>query len=156
HFPRGVYTFDGPHAMYMDYAGDAVHARGQITSTAVLIANARAIAYGATVTVTDGSIGIDGPFPYHFEGTTRQISVGLLPTPIPVPHVESLLTFEYDVSGRFSNPVIIGRASFARSQFLGATVGAGTIGTIDTSQQPLRYSGDGNVEQINLRHFGEG
>ena len=22
HFPRGMYTFDGPHAMYMDYAAD--------------------------------------------------------------------------------------------------------------------------------------
>ena len=35
-----MYTFDGPHAMYMDYAADDVRARGQITSTEVLIADA--------------------------------------------------------------------------------------------------------------------
>ena len=27
HFPRGSYEFDGPHAMYLDYAADDVHAR---------------------------------------------------------------------------------------------------------------------------------
>src|SRR5678815_2199333 len=32
HFPRGMYPFDGPHAMYMDYAADRVRARGQILS----------------------------------------------------------------------------------------------------------------------------
>ena len=41
-----------------------------------------------------------------------------------MPRVESLLTFDYDISGRFSDPYIIGGATFARSQFLGATVGA--------------------------------
>ena len=31
HFPRGMYAFQGPHAMYMDYAADNVRARGQLT-----------------------------------------------------------------------------------------------------------------------------
>src|SRR5205807_4046004 len=70
HFPRGMYTFDGPHAMYMDYSGDQVHAHGQITPTAVLVAAAAAMAYGARVTTHDASIGIDDPFPFRFQGTT--------------------------------------------------------------------------------------
>ena len=46
-FPRGIYTFQGPHAMYMSYAADNVRARGQITAAAVLVAEADALAYGA-------------------------------------------------------------------------------------------------------------
>ena len=154
HFPRGAYTFNGPHAMYMEYAGDAVRARGRITPTAVLIAEASAIAYGAQVTLHDGSINIDEPFGYHFQGKTTAIDLRRVPADVPVPHVESLLTFDYDVTGRFSQPYIIGRATFAESQFLGATVGAGTVGSIDTLQKPYRYTGDGEVNRIDLNHFG--
>jgi hypothetical protein len=70
--------------------------------------------------------------------------------------VEGLLTFSYDVSGRFADPFIVGGATFARSEFLGAIVGAGTVGSIDTLQKPLRFTGSGEVIGINLRRFGEG
>jgi translocation and assembly module TamB len=155
-FPRGMYFFAGPHAMYMNYEADAVKARGQITATHVLIAEADATAYGAKVTTRDGSIGIDAPFPFHFQGTTTRIDLRRLPTTIPVPHVESMLTFDYDVDGRFNDPFITGRAAFAESVFLGAAVRAGTVGSIDTLQQPLRYTGEGDVTGIDLRRFGEG
>src|SRR5690348_11507891 len=155
HFPGGPTTSTGPNAMFMDYAGDAVHARGQITPTAVLIADASAIAYGAQVTLHDGSINIDEPFGYHFQGKTTAIDLRRVPAEVPVPHVASLLTFDYDVTGRFSQPYIIGRATFAESQFLGAEVGAGTVGSIDTLQKPFRYTGDGEVNRIDLNHFGE-
>jgi autotransporter translocation and assembly factor TamB len=156
HFPRGRYTFDGPHAMYMQYAGDQVRARGEITASAVHVAQANAIAYGANVTTHDASIGVDAPFPFRFQGTTTAIDLRRLPADIPVPHVESLLTFDYDVLGRFSEPFIIGSARFAQSLFLGATVGTGSIGSIDTLQKPFRYAGNGEVDGINLRRFGEG
>src|SRR4051812_8508735 len=156
HFPRGVYTFAGPHAMYMQYSADNVHATGQITTTAVLIARADAMAYGAHVSTRDGSIGLDSPFPFRFAGTTTGIDLRRVPADVPVPHVESLLTFDYDVSGQFNQAFIVGRAMFADSVFLGARVGAGTIGSIDTAQKPVHYTGDGDVTGIDLRHFGEG
>jgi hypothetical protein len=155
-FPRGMYTFDGRHAMYMTYAADNVHARGQITASAVLIAEATATAYGAQVTTRDGSIGIGAPFPFHFLGTITGIDLRLVPKEVPVPHVESLLTFDYDVTGRFNQPYITGSAAFGPSVFLGANVGNGTIGSIDTLQKPVRYSGEGDVTGIDLRRFGEG
>jgi autotransporter translocation and assembly factor TamB len=155
-FPRGRYRFDGPHAMYMKYAGDQVHARGEITAAAVLIAQADAVAYGATVTTHDSSIGIDEPFPFRFQGHTTRIDLRRVPAEVPVPHVESLLTFDYDVTGQFSEAFIRGRAAFEASQFLGAAVGAGTVGSIDTQQKPFRYNGDGEVDGIDLRRFGEG
>jgi autotransporter translocation and assembly factor TamB len=156
HFPRGIYTFKGPHAMYMNYEADTVNARGQLTAAQVLIASADAIAYGAAVTTHDATIGIDAPFPFRFQGRTTGIDLRRVPRTVPVPRVESLLTFDYDVTGRFSEPYIIGTATFAPSVFLGATVGDGTVGSIDTQQTPLRFSGTGEIDGINLGRFGEG
>ena len=83
-------------------------ARGQITSREVLIAGATAVACGANVAVTSGSIGIDEPFPFRFAGTTTNTDLRRVPASVPVPHVDSLLAFAYDVSGRFSRPFIAG------------------------------------------------
>jgi hypothetical protein len=156
HFPRGVYTFEGRHAMYMGYEADDVRARGQLTETTALVASADAVAYGARVTTANASIGIDGPFPFRFQGHVNGIDLRRVPAAVPVPRVQSLLTFDYDISGRFSDPYIIGGATFAQSQFLGATVGAGTVGSIDTLQKPLHFTGDGDIDNVNLRVFGEG
>ena len=156
HFPRGVYTFEGRHAMYMGYEADDVRARGQLTETSALVASADAVAYGARVTTANASIGIDGPFPFRFQGRVNGIDLRRVPATVPVPRVASLLTFDYDISGRFSDPYIIGGATFDRSLFLGATVGAGTVGSIDTLQKPLHFTGDGDIDNVNLRVFGEG
>src|SRR5581483_7556570 len=156
HFPRGAYKFDGAHAMYMDYAGDDVHARGHITETEVRIDAAAAIAYGGHVTLADSTIALDDPFAFRFRGSTSDVDLRRLPKAVPVPHVESRLAFDYDVVGRFSKPFIAGRAQFAASDFLGATIGAGTVGTIDTQQSPIKYSGEGELSGIELRRWGEG
>jgi autotransporter translocation and assembly factor TamB len=79
-----------------------------------------------------------------------------LPEEIPVPHVETALAFDYAVDGRFSRPFITGRAAFAPSEFLGARIGAGTVGTIDTAVQPIQYNGEGEIEDVDLNRFGEG
>ena len=155
-FPRGMYTFQGPHAMYMNYAADNVRARGQITASEVLIAEAGAFAYGAAVTARTGSIGIDEPFPFRFQGRTTGIDLRRVPKTVPVPRVESRLTFDYDVSGRFARPFIVGHATFAKSEFLGATIGDGTVGSIDTQQMPLRFTGDGEIDGVSPHRFGQG
>ena len=142
--------------MYMNYAGDNLRTHGQLTASEVLIARADSVAYGADVSTVNASIGLDEPFPFHFPGTTTGIDLRQVPEAVPVPHVESRLTFDYDVTGRFSDPFIVGRATFAASEFLGAAVGAGTVGSIDTSQRPIHYSGDGEVDGISLRRFGDG
>ena len=156
HFPRGIFGFEGAHAMYMDYAGDQVRAQGQLTAQAALINHAEALAYGAHVSMANSSIGLDEPFPFHYIGTVGGIDLRRVPGAVPVPHVESLLAFDYDVTGRFSEPFIAGQAKFAASTFLGAAIGSGTVGTIDTSEQPLRYTGSGEIANVDLRRFGEG
>jgi autotransporter translocation and assembly factor TamB len=156
HFPRGSYRFEGPHAMFMGYAGDNVRARGELTADEALIAEATATAYGAEVRLVRGSIGITGPFPFRFPGTMARLDLRNIPATIPVPRVESLLAFEYDVVGRFSEPFITGRARFSPSEFLGARIGDGMIGTIDTSVKPLTYSGDGELDGVDLGRFGAG
>jgi autotransporter translocation and assembly factor TamB len=156
HFPRGAYTFDGPHAMYMDYAADDLKARGQISTTEVVIAAADAVAYDAHVTTADSAIGIAEPYPFRFRGTAVGVDLRRVPKTVPVPLVESTLAFDYDVTGRFSNAYIAGRAVFRPSEFLGAAIGAGTVGTIDTSQTPIRFTGDGDVDRFEMQRVGEG
>ncbi|HWW82803.1 MAG TPA: translocation/assembly module TamB domain-containing protein, partial [Vicinamibacterales bacterium] len=137
-------------------AGDNLTANGRITSTEVVIAKVVGTAYGSNVQAHDSSIGIDSPFPYRFQGTIAGLDLRALPDTIPVPHVESALTFDYDTSGRFSDPFITAQATFAQSTFLGATLRAGLDGTFDTSQKPFRYSGDGVVDGMNLGRLGKG
>lgn len=156
HFPRGTYVFSGPHVSFMGYAGDNLRARGVITATEVLIETATARAYGAAVTTAASSIGIDDPFPFRFRGTANGVDLRIIPPTVPVPHVASLLTFDYDVTGRFAEPYIAGRAKFARSDFLGATVEPETVGTIDTLATPLRFSGSGEVRRLDLHRLGQG
>ena len=114
-FPRGMYTFDGPHAMYMDYAADDVRARGQIT-----------VDGGADRRSRRHRLRREGHDEGRIDRHRRAVSLSLsghdrrastcggVPATIPVPRVESLLTFDYDVDGRFSEPFITGRAAFAR------------------------------------------
>ena len=156
HFPRGDYTFDGPHAMYMQYAADNLRAHGRITEREVQIDRADAVAYGAAVTTAQSTIGLDAPFPFRFAGIVTNIDLRRVPPDVPVPHVESTLTFDYDVTGRFSRAYIAGGATFAASEFLGAAIGPGTTGTIDTSQTPIRYTGEGDLGHLSLARFGEG
>ena len=138
HFPRGTFAFDGSHAGFAGYAGDNVRAHGRLTASRVEIAEATAVAYGARVTALDGStIGLDAPYPYRFVGGVAGIDLRRVPAPVPVPHVESALTFDYDVTGQFTDPFIAGRADFRSSGFLGASVGTGTTGTIDTRTTPI-------------------
>ncbi|HZT75048.1 MAG TPA: translocation/assembly module TamB domain-containing protein [Vicinamibacterales bacterium] len=156
HFPEGRYTFAGPHAMYMHYAADNLRARGRITPREVQVDEATATAYGAGVTTGPATIGIDAPFPYRFAGRVTGIDLRNVPPEVPVPHVESTLTFDYDVTGRFSEPFIAGGATFAASEFLGAAIGPGTSGTIDTSTTPIHYTGDGELDHLDLHRFGDG
>jgi autotransporter translocation and assembly factor TamB len=155
-FPRGSWEFDGRHAMYLDYAADDVHARGRLTSTEVLIDRMRSVAYGAHLPSTTGTIGLDSPYPYHFQGSMTGLDLRLVPKTVPVPHVETVVALDYDVTGQFSEPFIKGRAQFAPSEFLGAAIGDGFIGTIDTETRPIRYGGDGEIQGVNLNRFGEG
>jgi autotransporter translocation and assembly factor TamB len=154
-FPIGTYAFDGSHAGYLEYAADNLKAHGTLTPTEAQIASATARAYGANVSVSSGAIGIDNPNTFRFAGTARGVDLRQLPRQVPVPHVESMLTFDYDVTGQFSSGGFIkGGAQFAESTFLDARVGAGTIGSVDTSAMPFQYSGEGDLSRINLHRFG--
>jgi hypothetical protein len=153
-FPQGTYSFDGSHARYLQYEANDLRARGKLTPREMTIEEATATAYGASLRVAEGAIGIDAPFPFRFAGVADDVDLRQVPKNAPVPHVESTLTFEYDVSGRFSTPFIKGRARFMDSTFVGAAVGAGTVGGIDTSTTPLRYSGEGDLRGVDLGRFG--
>jgi autotransporter translocation and assembly factor TamB len=153
-FPYGTYDFSGSHARFMGYAGDDVRARGQITRTEVRIAEATATAYGANVQLAPSTIGISSPYRYAFVGVADGVDLRQLPATVPVPHVESTLTLSYDVTGQFSDGFIVGTAAFDTSEFLGATIGSGATGFIDTASHPFRYAGTGTLSGVDLNRFG--
>lgn len=153
-WPIGTYVFNGPHARFMDYEADNMTARGDITPNDVRIAQATADAYGSRVSLSSGTIGIADPYPFRFVGTATGVDLRQVPATVPVPHVDSTLAFDYDVTGRFTMPFVAGHARFDNSEFLGAQVGAGAVGSIDTSAQPYKYAGEGDVTGINLHRFG--
>jgi hypothetical protein len=156
HAPTGSYTFTGTHAGYFGYEGDDIRATGTIVSSEARISEGAATAYGASVKLESSTISFAAPYAFRFRGSVDGIDLRRLPRPVPVPHVESLLTFLYDVTGQFSSPFIRGRATFAPSEFLGATIEGGSTGTIDTSPPALRYSGEGDISDVDLHRFGEG
>lgn len=155
-FPRteGSYAFDGGRVAIFGYEAARLQAHGTTTSARVEIAGATAVAYGGSVRVTAGSVGFDAPFSFRFAGSASSVDLRRVPGSVPVPHVESTLAFDYDVNGRFRSPFLRGEARFAPSTFLGATVGDGSVGTIDTSVQPFRYSGNGDIQGLSTGRFG--
>lgn len=155
-FPRGTYAFDGSHARYAGYEADDVVARGAITPTEVRIAAGTATAYGANVRLDSGTIGIGAPFPFAFAGVANGVDLRQLPPAVPVPHVESTLRLAFDVSGRFRDGFLKGTALFRESEFLGAAIGEGTTGAIDTSAQPFTYAGEGDLRNVDLHRMGVG
>ncbi|MGE3956389.1 MAG: translocation/assembly module TamB domain-containing protein [Vicinamibacterales bacterium] len=153
-FPRGRFAFSGTHAAYLDYEADDVVAAGTITETAVLLSRTTATAYGANVRLGSGTLAIDAPYAFRFAGTAAGVDLRRVPRAVPVPHVESSLAMEFDVTGQFVDPFITGSATFQDSVFLGATIRAGGHGSIDTRSTPIRYAGDARLEQVQLHRFG--
>jgi len=156
-FPRGTYRFTGPHAAYLGYQADNVDARGHLTHRDAIIEAATATAYGANVSLTAGSIGIDAPYLFSFAGRADGVDLRRVPENVPVPHVESTLAFLYDVTGQFGGtPFLIGQAAFDQSEFLGVRVSDGSTGSIDTSVTPFTYAGNGELTSISLQRLGDG
>lgn len=155
-FPRGAYAFDGSHAAYRLYEGDDVKARGHITPTEVRIAEGTATAYGANIRLESGSIGVGTPYRFTFVGIADGVDLRQLPPNVPVPHVESTLSFHYDVTGQFSAPFLKGSAVFERSEFLRVAIDPGATGSLDTSVSPFEYAGQGEISQVDMNYLGTG
>lgn len=155
-FPRGRYAFDGAHARFTDYQADDVVVRGTITDKEVLIAGGTATAYAANVRLDRGSVGLDSPFVFAFAGFADGVDLRQLPKQVPIPHVESTLSFDYDVNGQFRQGFLNGDARFRDSQFLGIQIAEGTVGSIDTATRPFTYSGEGDLREIDLNRVGAG
>jgi len=154
-FPRGSFAFSGAHAAYLEYEADDVVTSGVLTDTDVRISTGTATAYGSNVRLRSGSIALDDPYSFVFQGQALGVDLRLVPTNVPVPHVSSALAFDFDVNGQFANSFIRGSASFADSIFLDASLDDGATGSIDTSSIPFHYVGQGTLSQVDLNRFGQ-
>ena len=154
HFPRGPFTFVGPHVLYAGYEARDVRTKGTLIVDRVLVDNATAVAYGSPVRAS-GWIDIPEPYGFHLVGHATNLDLRRLPDNVPVPHMRSNLTFDYDATGRFANPMIVGNAAFENSTFLDARISAGARGTVDTSGPRVTYSGLGNVNDLDIGQIGQ-
>jgi autotransporter translocation and assembly factor TamB len=153
HFPRGRYTFAGPHVIYAGYEATDLRTRGTLIVDRVLIESTTAVAYGSPIRAA-GWIDLPPPYGFHLTGAATRLDLRRLPPNVPVPHLRSSLTFDYDATGRFQNPVLAGTAVFADSTFLDAQVAAGARGGVDTSGPLVTYSADGSVAGLDLNQIG--
>ncbi len=149
-FPTGSFSFDGAHARFLEYEADDVRATGRLTEGEALITQGDATAYGANVTLRQSTISLESPYAFRFLGTANGVDLRQVPASVPIPHVESVLAFAYDVSGQFASPFIRGGATLGASTFIGAEVGAGSTGSLDTSTTPFTYKGSGFITGLSL------
>ncbi len=154
HFPRGPFTFVGPHVLYAGYEARDVRAKGTLIVDRVMIDNTTAVAYGAPVQAT-GWLDIPEPYGFHLKGHASRLDLRQLPETVPVPRKRSNLTFDYDATGRFANPFLVGKATFDDSSFLDVRISAGAHGTIDTSGQRVAYSGVGTARDLDVGQIGQ-
>ena len=154
HFPRGRFTFAGPHVVYAGYEATDLKTSGTLIVDRVLLDSTTAVAYGSPFR-TSGWIDIPEPYGFHLTGRATKLDLRLLPPDVPVPHMRSNLTFDYDAVGRFRRPFLTASATFADSTFLDARIASGGHGNIDTSGPLVTYSSDGVVNGLDLHQIGE-
>jgi len=153
HFPRGAFQFVGPRTRYLGYEATGVRARGRLVPGRAEIALATGRAYGSDFS-TRGWIAIDAPYDFQLSGSATSLDLRELPPDVAVPRVPTLLAFEYNARGRFQQPFLAGTATFRPSLVLGAALGEGTVGTLDTSGTPTQYSAAGVISGLDLTTVG--
>jgi autotransporter translocation and assembly factor TamB len=154
HFPRGAFTFAGPHVLYAGYEARDFRTKGTLIVDRVLVNNATGTAYGSSFQAA-GWIDLPEPYGFHLTGRAGHLDLRQLPPTVPVPRMRSNLTFAYDATGRFQNPVLVGTASFDDSTFLDAQIASGSRGAIDTSGERVTYSATGKVRNLDIGQIGD-
>ncbi|HTH03184.1 MAG TPA: translocation/assembly module TamB domain-containing protein [Vicinamibacterales bacterium] len=154
HFPRGPFSFTGPHVVYAGYEAREFTAKGTLIVDRVLVDRAIGNAYGSAFQAA-GWIDLPEPYGFHLSGRAAHLDLRRLPASVPVPRMRSNLTFAYDSTGRFHNPILVGTAAFEDSTFLDAQVASGSRGAIDTSGERVTYSANGTVRNLDVGQIGE-
>jgi hypothetical protein len=152
--PIGTFDLDDADVRFMGYAGDRLTTHGELNRQRVLLGRTTATAYGANLALDAGTIGLSSPYAFTFQGLADGVDLRQVPSQVPVPHVESTLRFVFDVAGQFVQPYIRGGATFRPSEFLGARLGDGFVGSIDTSVTPFTYTGTGDLDDVDVNRFG--
>src|SRR6185503_11636092 len=76
HFPRGKFTFAGPHVLYAGYEARDVRTSGTLIVDRVLIDTATGVAYGSPVRAS-GWIDLTEPYNLHLVGNATRLDLRL-------------------------------------------------------------------------------
>ncbi len=152
---RGAYRFQGPRVHASGYAAENVKVAGRLEDGRVIV-DGLGHAYGASATAK-GSIVTPAsgrPFALDLQGRADRVNLRELPASLKLPVLTTNLSLsDYHVTA--TTHTIAAGAALNESEVEGATVSAGTVGTIDVTPGELSYSANGAMTSANLRRIGQ-
>jgi translocation and assembly module TamB len=152
----GTFAFRGPRVVAFGYQGANVDAAGTVKGPKILLARARANAYGGVATAKGSIVLPQGRhlISYDLEGTARNVDLRKLPASLRAPKLETNLAVSaYHIRG--TGTAISGSATLETSQVEGATVAAGTVAEFDATARPLRYGARGSLSDLDVQRLGK-
>jgi TamB, inner membrane protein subunit of TAM complex len=152
---RGTFHFTGPDARAAGYGGRDVDVRGRLDGPRLTIAQGRALAYGARVTVAGVIEPVPGAAPgarYDLRGHASGVDLRRLPPSLPIPDLDTRVDAQYTVKG--SGRDFEGAATLGDSIVEGARLASGTTGYFALKNRAIRYGATGRIADLNLPRLG--
>ena len=151
----GTFAFKGPRVSAFGYEGANIDAAGAIKGTRILLARARATAYGAVATAKGSIVLAQGrrPLSYDLQGSADRVDLRRLPASVRAPRLDSTISASaYKVQG--SGTASRGSATLKTSSVEGATIADGTVVEFETGNGPFSYAARGSLTGLDVRRLG--
>jgi autotransporter translocation and assembly factor TamB len=147
-----AFTFSGRNVAALGYSATSIDAKGRVNATGVRF-DARVRAYGARATAAGNwrmpSAGRGNTF--DGRGTFAAVDLRRLPPGWRLPPLDTALAGEYVVNwtpGSWS-----ARTTLESSIIEGASIAAGTAGSVSSADGVLSYQAEGHVADLNLQRL---
>ena len=150
----GTFRFTGPHVLALGYEARNVRATGRLDGPRITL-DARADGYGGTGTAAGFIVtpGRGRAVAYDLRGSADSVDLRNLPASAGAPKLTTNLSVaQYQVRGEGRN--IMASATLNRSTVEGATIGDGTVATVDVTPLAVSYTAKGHAADLNLQRIG--
>ncbi|MEP7304641.1 MAG: translocation/assembly module TamB domain-containing protein [Acidobacteriota bacterium] len=154
---------DAPHAAALGYVAEDVVVQAQVVGPRITF-DARARGYDADATAV-GYVVLKGdtrPLTYDLHGVARHVDLRRLPAHLRVPPALSDLNAAYQVSGSVqpgtgpNRQAVVASGLFEASTIAGMRIAPEATGGVTLTGSDVAYWGEGTIDELNLRRFGEG
>lgn len=156
---EGQVTIRSPRITASGYTAEHVAATARLRGRRLLL-DARASAYGASITATGPlTIPVKGaPLGFQLRGRTSRLDLAKLPRTLGAPPAATNITVDYRIAGSIPTATAARRitadAAFHTSTLPGATVAQGSTAGITLRGADLSYRADAVVNNLDLEQVG--